>query len=253
MNCDLAELLGIHIEDGCISVNERYSEYYLGGDLNEEIEYHDEWVSKLFNQEVMIPILGKEVVYKKHPKLGIYSFHIFDKKVVKYFRELGIKPGSKIDIKIPFEIKSNKKYVLIEIKSNKKYVLRFLRGLFDTDGNLYFDKNRSAKQPINNRPTIKLGTVSKELMYDVFGALTDLRLHPRMKKPYKGKRDKNYVYTVLLYRVKDIEFYIKNIGFKNPKHLTKWMMYKKYGICKPNTTLEQRKQIIQNRKSLKAV
>ena len=35
---DLAELLGIHVGDGCISENKRYSEYYLGGDLIEERE-----------------------------------------------------------------------------------------------------------------------------------------------------------------------------------------------------------------------
>ena len=36
---DLAELIGIHIGDGCISKNNRYSEYYLGGDLKEEKKY----------------------------------------------------------------------------------------------------------------------------------------------------------------------------------------------------------------------
>ena len=41
MDCDLAEIIGIHIGDGCISKNNRYCKYYLGGDLKEEREYHD--------------------------------------------------------------------------------------------------------------------------------------------------------------------------------------------------------------------
>ena len=68
---DMAELMGIHIGDGCISVNARYSEYYLGGDITEEVEYHDKWVSKLFNKKVMFPLYGKKVTYKFHPKVGI--------------------------------------------------------------------------------------------------------------------------------------------------------------------------------------
>ena len=84
---DMAEILGIHIGDGCISVNSRYDEYYLGGDLKEEKEYHDEWVSKLFNRKVMIPLYNKEVLYKEHPKVGVYGFYIFDKKIVNFFNK----------------------------------------------------------------------------------------------------------------------------------------------------------------------
>ena len=61
---ELAELFGIHIGDGCISENPRYSEYYLGGDLTEEKEYHDNWVGPLFNKKIMIPLFNKNVTYK---------------------------------------------------------------------------------------------------------------------------------------------------------------------------------------------
>jgi len=69
---ELAELIGIHIGDGCISINKRYQEYYLGGDLKEEKEYHDTWVAPLFNKKIMIPLYNKKVRYKEHPKVGIY-------------------------------------------------------------------------------------------------------------------------------------------------------------------------------------
>lgn len=237
---DMAEILGIHIGDGCISKNERYSEYYLGGDLKEEREYHDNWVGPLFNKKVMIPLFNKKVVYKEHPKVGVYGFYIFNKDLVNFFKELGISHGSKINIGIPEKI-----------LSDKNLSPRFLRGLFDTDGNIYFDKNRSAKNPKNNRPNIKLGTVSKKLIDQVFILLTNLGLHPIMKKPYKGKRNKNEVYTVLIYRKSDIEYYIKNIGFKNPKHQTKWLIFKKFGYCLPHTSLEERKSILNSKKAYK--
>jgi len=238
---DLAELMGIHTGDGCISENERYSEYYLGGDLIEEREYHNTWVGPLFNRNIMQPLFKKNVNYKEHPKVGIYGFHIFNKKLVNFFnKELGIKSGPKINIGIPKKI-----------LSDKKLLKCFIRGLFDTDGNLYFDKNYSCKTPQNNHPIIKLGTVSQRLVLDVFNSLKSFGLNPMMKKPYRGKRDKHIVYTVLLYRKFDINFFIEEIGFKNSKHSSKWLLFKKLGYCPPNTKLEQRKvMLINNSKNL---
>jgi len=233
MDGDLAELLGIHIGDGCISKNKRYSEYYLGGDIKEEKEYHDKWVSSLFNKKVMIPLLNKKINYKEHPKVGVYGFYIFNDKIVNFFEKQGMCVGTKIGVRVPKDI----------IKS-KKFSLRFLRGLFDTDGNIYFDKNRSCKNPINNRPLIKIDSVSKGLIDDVFIMIKKLGLNPRLKNPYQGKRDKNKVHTVVLYRNKDIDYYINEIGFKNPKHYTKWQVFKKLGYCLPKTTLSQRRDIL---------
>ena len=211
---DMAEILGMHIGDGCISCNSRYKEYYLGGDLKEEKEYHNNWVKPLFDKKVMIPLYNKEVIYKEHPKVGVYGFYIFDKKIVEFFEDLGIKSGSKINVEIPKEI-----------LNDKKLLKRFLRGLFDTDGNIYFDKNRSAKNRINNRPGIQIGTVSKILAEQVYASLRNLGFNPRMKKPYKGKKDKNEVYSILIYRIADVSKFIEEIGFKNPKHLTKWLIF----------------------------
>lgn len=230
---DLAEIIGIHVGDGCISVNKRYKEYYLGGDLNEEKDYHNKWVAPLFNKKVMIPLYGKKVLYKEHPKVGIYGFHIFDSKIVEKFAEWGINSGTKINIGIP--------KIIME---DRKLIKRFLRGLFDTDGNIYFDKNRSAKYPKNNRPVISLTTVSKKLTEDVYNSLKFIGLNPRLKSPYKGKKDKNYVYRILIYRIEDIHKFIDKIGFKNSKHYSKWLVYKKIGYCPPNTKLKDRLTIL---------
>ena len=71
-------------------------------------------------------------------------------------------------------------------------------------------------------------------------------MSPIMKKPYKGKRDKNIVFRVIIYRKEDIQFYIDEIGFKNPKHYTKWQVYKKLGYCPPHTTLNERRDLIRD-------
>ncbi len=234
---DLAEIIGIHMGDGCISKNSRYQMYYLGGDISEEKEYHDKWVSKLYNKKIMIPLYKKPVNYKEHPKVGVYGFYIFDKKIVEFFESLGIKAGPKVHLSVPNEI-----------LSNSELGKRFLRGIFDTDGNLYFDRNRSAKNPINNRPTIKLVTISKELINSVYSILKKEGFSPRFTKPYKGKTNKNTSHGVLIYRLDDVRRYISEIGFRNPKHSSRWELYKSLGYYIPRTTLAQRRDLISKQK-----
>ncbi len=230
---DLAEILGIHIGDGCISVNDRYSEYYLGGDLTEEKEYHDTWVGPLFNKKIMIPLFNKEVAYKEHPKVGVYGFYIFNKELVRFFNKLGIKSGSKINVRIP-------NYIVDDEELSK----RFLRGLYDTDGTIYFNKNYSVKKPIHNRPKIKLDSVSKGLIDDVTELLNNLKINSRSRKVFQGKKNKNPAYGVIIDTVKDIDLFLKVIGFKNSKHYTKWKLFKKLGFCPPYTSLKQRKEML---------
>jgi len=230
---DLAELMGIHIGDGCISVTKRYSEYYLGGDIKEEKEYHDKWVAPLFDKKIMMPLYNKKVLYKEHPKVGIYGFHIFDKKIVEFFNKMGIKSGPKINTKIPRKI-----------MKNKELSKRFLRGLFDTDGTIYFSKNYSAKKPINNKPRIKVDSVSINLINEVYLLLSILGINSRLRKPYQGKRDKNPFYGVIIDTIGGIDLFFDLIGFKNSKHCTKWKVFKKLGYCPSYTTLKQRKRIL---------
>ena len=234
---DMAELLGMYIGDGCISRTKRYAMYYLGGDLKEEREYHDNWVGPLFNEKISQPILNKDVNYKERPKMGIYGFNIFNEEVVKFFEELGINAGSKINVEVPKQI--------LKTKSLAK---RFLRGLFDTDGTIYFDKNVSAKEPINNRPKIRLCSVSEILIKQVSNLLSSANINSRIRKPYKGKRDKNKLFSIQIERIGDVNKFIEEIDFKNSKHKTKWLVYKKLGYCKPYSTLLERKQILAHKK-----
>jgi len=181
----------------------------------------------------MNPLYGKDVKYKEYPKVGIYGFYIFNYKIVDFFKDFGILHGSKINIKVPKEI-----------LTNDNLIKRFLRGLFDTDGSLYFERNKGNNR--NNQPRIKLGMVSKKLIKEVKFLLESQGLNPMLKKPYKGKKDKNYVHSVLIYRKSDVKNYIRIIGFKNSKHYTKWQIYKKLGYCPPRTTLKKRNQILYN-------
>ena len=148
---ELAELIGIHIGDGCLSDNGRYKECALLGDMNEEEEYYKNHIMPLFNRIVAKPLINRELQLKKYPSMGVCGFLCFDKRIFNYYKSLGITVGSKLNTKIP------KKFL------TRKLVKHTLRGIFDTDGCIYFDKNRTAKNPINKVPIIRIASTSKQL------------------------------------------------------------------------------------------
>ena len=116
------------------------------------------------------------------------------------------------------------------------------------DGNLYFDVNRSAKERVNKFPIIYLTSTFEKLILQVFDILISRGYSPSLKKPHKGKRDKNPKHRVVIYRKSDVfRFVEKDIGFSNPKHLLKWEFFKKYGYYIPNISYEERKRLLKLR------
>lgn len=228
---ELDEIMGIHIGDGCMSRNKRYSEYYLGGHITEEKEYHDFWIARLYNQHVLEPFFDLRAPYKEHPKLGIYGFHIFNETLVQFFEALGVLVGPKTTIGIP-----------AIVFADTVCCRRFVRGIFDTDGNLYFSKNYSAKHTRHINPVLSAASTSKLLARQVETILPQDGLHPRIQSPLSGKRTKNPYFKLILYRRADISIYrfMKLCGLKNSKHTTKWKYYLAHGHCPPHTTLKQR-------------
>jgi intein/homing endonuclease len=236
LNKKLAEILGMHCGDGCISITPRYKEYALCGDITEEKEYYKKRVVPLFNEIIALPLLKNKIKAKKYPKMGVYGFLLFKKEIVEYFIKLGLSAGSKTNQGIPKIVKD----------SNIKCKKAFLRGLFDTDGSIYFQKNYSIKISKHKRPIIKIGTTSRKLKEDIKELCKELKYTIMEKKAYKGARDKNKVYELVIYKKKDIIRWIKEIEFRNPKHITKIEIWKKLGYCPPNTTYKQRLMMLKS-------
>jgi hypothetical protein len=233
----LAEIIGISLGDGCISITKNYHEYAVLGDRIEERSYYDSHVLPLLNKNLFKPLIGKEVPGKEYLKSGVYGFYLFNKKVVDYLLSLGLNSGSKLNAKIPSFILKDKK--------NQNY---FLRGLFDTDGTIYFNKNYSVKleNRKHNQPRIKLGITSRHIAEKTKEILISKGYNPYWQPPYLGKKDKNPIYTVMIRKREDFYRYVKEIGFKSPKHLTKLELFQKQGFCPPYTTIKQREWLLRN-------
>lgn len=230
-SADHAEIVGIQLGDGCLSRNQRYAEMYIGGDMHEEREYHDTWVKPLYEQTILIPVFGLYMKYVIRDSLGIYGCHLFYEEVVQYFEAMGICVGPKLHASIP-----------AWILARPKYAKRCLRGLFDTDGSVYFAKNYSAKYPMYNYARIQLALTSKTIIDQVEQLLKLFGLSPMRIKAYIGTNGKEPTHRIVVHRKADILWFRKHIGFKNSKHVTKFTYFDLYGCCPAHMTVQQRQE-----------
>lgn len=155
-NGDLAELLGVILGDGNIYKFERTEGLRIVGNSNHHgfIERYAYIVEKVFNKK-------PHVAKRRDSSASNITF--YQKDISK---RLGIPTGSKrcLDFKVPSWI----------IKE-KRYVIRFLRGLFESDGNFSeHQKTYTYKAIFTNR--------NESLLNIVYRLLKKLGFHPHRSK-----------------------------------------------------------------------
>lgn len=234
----MAEFLGWHMGDGCISITSRYSEFVLAGDLTEEVNFYETVVIPTFNQ-LFGRVLKSPIKLKRYDSVGVCGIYLFDRSFVSYLQShFNLPAGKKLHIKLSVDLAT---------ESEKK---SFLRGVFDTDGSIFFCRsNTRTKKPtfctkFHYKPKIKLAVISKELVSDVYGLLKGLGFSPRMYSPKQQRKTENTMYTLVLDTDKDVIKWIEEIGFKNYKHVTKVKIWKQFGFCPPHTTISDRIKIL---------
>lgn len=231
---EIAEICGIHAGDGYLRNDGRRIELDLSGSPEEKI-YYDEHVIPLFSKAFGIKIEGRYF-----PHRNTYGFVIRDLKIVEKIHNLGFPYGKKTYVvKIPEFILES------ENLTTKKL---FLRGFFDTDGSLTFDKRYSENYSLFRRkhhtyPRLILVTVSNSLFIDMQKILNDIGISfwkdtyiPKSKK--EGKKFRIWI------RGKNVEKWMEIIGSKNPIKLSRFDIWKRHGFCPPKTTFKERIGII---------
>jgi len=236
---ELAEICGIHAGDGYLRMRKQNKgEIDISGHL-EEKDYYYNHVIPLFNKVFNLNIKGR------YFSRGSYGFVIYNKKVAQLLNELGFPFGNKSKIvEVPKQI----------LESNEKILYtRFLRGLFDTDGCLYFQNRKTGKnytefkRKHNYYPIISLTSVSKLLMESIGFMLKELGLkHFAYGHQPKNLRD-SYRYVIIISGVKRLQRWMELIGIKNSVKLTRYLVWKKFGFCPPHTSLEQRKDLLKDK------
>lgn len=237
-NENTAELVGLSFGDGGLTYRKKTNRmrFQLCGSLKDDKEHYNKYIIPLFNKEVMFPIFKRKVGIIFNNRLRFYGISVESSKIVEELSNLGIPRGIKEELFIPEWI-----------KFNKKYLTRFLRGFLDTDGCVSCQKNYSIKNnKLHTQIRIYLVSTSKNLMEEICQCLKLLNIkyifyHSKVQANSKNNKDSYYVRVCGGVQVNK---WFNIIGSNNPKHKTKYQIWKEFGFCPPHTSLEERKRIL---------
>ena len=212
MNPQIAELIGMHVGDGTLYKTSWSNVWELRGSLEEKEYYHNR-VKPLLKSIFNIEFAPK---FRSGGKNGCFGIQTSRKEVTSFFTELGFKPGSKTHtVRVPGYIKD----------ANAKIKLAFLRGLFDTDGCIRFD--RINKQELHSYPRVEFGFASKNLRDDLL-TLT------------KGLSYRSFVWDSRCFKLaiggrEHVKNWFNEVSPNNKKHLNKYEFWKKWGYYTPRS------------------
>ncbi len=181
----------------------------------------------------MNPIFSRDVSITSDRNKNVYGLALETTKIEKEFNNIGIPSRRKGELYIPDWI-----------KENKKYLLRFLRGFMDTDGSISCQRNYSIKNnKYHTQIRIYLACTSKNMMKEISKLLNKLNYRLLFRR---GKRNLPFrdIYRVTLSGEIQTNKWFEEIRSRNPKHFTKYFVWKKFGFCPPYTTLDERVKIL---------
>ncbi len=235
MNERLAELLGICFGDGCLCINKKKFDYllFIAGHRIDDSSYMRNFVSKL-----IYDLFGLESKYQKMKKCNTLNICIRSKLMVKFLNRIGMPVGKKDNLKIP-EV----------IKSDKELMQSFVRGFFDTDGTLTFMRNA---RRICVYPRISISSKNGSMIYEIKKFLISNGFKiGKVFHYYDRYYNKGYNgYRIFILGRYNFGRWIKTIGFSNPKHATKYNIWRKYGSCPPKLSTLERMKIISGERDL---
>jgi len=196
----LCEFLGTFIGDG-------FFNSYRNGNYLIVFTGHSKLDIDYYNSKI-IPII-QNLYYKNSPKprfikkgnsmwIHIYSKSLFELLMKRFEFPKGKKCYS---VEIPKEI----------INSEDSFIRATIRGIFDTDGCIYFDNRKAYKRPY---PRITFQTTSKKLYLQLKEYL------PKHFKIYTRETLKRGFY-IEIYGHSQLKKWMSLIGFSNSKHLNK--------------------------------
>src|SRR3989344_6214261 len=223
---NISELVGVIIGDGCLFNPYKNTDSHtitIRGNPIEDKTYMEYYLPKLIKK-----CLKKKVKPFIAPN-GAYIIIFSDEPFRIFLNRLGIKPNKTKTVNIP-----------IEIIKKHELLVRCIRGIADTDFT-FIAANKNGRK--NVYPRITSHFASKNLVEDLEESLRNLGFTLNTK--YKVIRlDKRGFITLSNYINLDgphnLNKWLKLIGFKNMRIITRYKYWEKFGYLPPKTTLSQR-------------
>jgi hypothetical protein len=202
VNEELAEVIGIILGDGHVSKFKKGMKircYFIriAGNSKTDRDYLTSYIPLLFKR-----VFNEKgnLHFSKNSNVGYFT--IYGKNFVGFLNRKGINSGNK---------KINNQGVPKWIKSNKVYLSKCIRGLIDTDGSIHYISKNNENLRINYTSHIP------KLLDDVRESLVRLGFTP--SKIISNRQ-------IFLTSKKDVDNYIKDIGFGNTKNLNRLKVLK---------------------------
>lgn len=215
---ELAEFFCILSGDGYLMIKGRIHRFGITLNLTEDESYRS-YVINLING--LFDVFPSTLI-----RVYQNTFEIFinSKAIADFIQYLSFPNGVKMDkLQIP-------SWIL----RRKNFIRNFLRGLVDTDGCLFFAKRGTYK--LNQYPVIEIKSYDKYFISQVAEALKLIGIDPLLQKD-----------RIQLNGKKWLKKWRKEVGFKNFKHISRYLIWKKYNYCPPNTDLNFRLDMLRQR------
>ncbi|MDO8480999.1 MAG: LAGLIDADG family homing endonuclease, partial [Nanoarchaeota archaeon] len=201
MNPQEAELIGAHVGDGTLYKTAWSLVWELRGDLKER-EYYEDYLVPLLKS-----VFGEEfpVKFRSGGPNGCLGFQLARKSVTGWFLKQGFFPGKKSrTVRIPEKV----------MQGSPDIQYGFIRGLFDTDGCLWFDQ----KGRRNCYPQLEVCSASPLLIEDLCCLLNRI---PLRHYTWISRESTHIRITGEL----NLHFWMRNIRPGNPKHSNKYTQF----------------------------
>lgn len=205
LSIELCEFVGALIGDGSVEgfLQKRNGlpkyHLFITGHLVLDLDYLTRYQLNIIKQ-----LFGLDCKITFRKNCNALVLHLYSKRVFCLFTErFDFKPGNKIyTTKIPEEI----------LSAGEKYTFATIRGIFDTDGCIFFDKRGIYGKPY---PRIVIQIASAPLYFQLKEILG------RHFSIYASKKRNRRAYCVEIYGHNQFEKWMKLIGFSNKKHLNR--------------------------------
>jgi len=200
LNSELCELVGAFIGDGYLS---RYGKNHLVVGISGNAILDEEYL-----KSHLVPIIKKyfpsaKPSFSYRNDENTLQLRFYSPELANFLLSLGFLPGIKTrTVKIPSIIEQDKQLLYATI-----------RGIFDTDGCLFFDNRKKYKKPYP-RITIQVASIPLIIQLEKHLSL-DFSLYVD-KSNRDGKRN-----TLEIYGHRQLERFLKQIGFSNKRHMSK--------------------------------
>ncbi len=228
-----AELWGIAIGDGWIG---RGSDLclFISGDPIEDRDYYDNHIKELF-----LKSFNHKVKPRQFPYWRTYGVSVGKKFIVDEFVKNNFPIGKKISIQIP-----------TKFKRNKQMAIALLRGVFDTDGTIYFQKSYNRTNGLWKRthhyiPKIRISSIVKDFVFDL-KFLIDKFVGVRCHIEHSGitKTAPNPTWHIAVSNEPNIKKWMSIVRPGNFRHISKFLVWEKVGYYPPRFSLEERLKIL---------